>query len=299
MTKHGKNRTTPVRSVDFAPPPGWSSAIEITDLARVRRRGGPGEFRGPQRPGFELIVHIVAGVTVHEVDFRRYTLEPGDVLWVHAGQVQRWGDIAAIEGEVFLVPPAALDATTSALLAGLGAGERNHWAGIAPAGSGLAAAFAGTREAATRLQGAPLLPQAREATIGHLVASVLVQVAGDSSIGSPAPQAQDQLFQWFRDDLERRFTSDRTVASYAARLGYSARTLNRSALAHAGVSAKALIDRRVVLEAKRRLAHEGVPVAEIAAALGFDDASNFSKFFTARVGLTPLAFRDEARAGGD
>ncbi|MFZ1411511.1 MAG: AraC family transcriptional regulator, partial [Micropruina sp.] len=120
--------------------------------------------------------------------------------------------------------------------------------------------------------------------------------AGDDSVGSRHSEGGGELFGWLSADIERHFATDRTVASYASRLGYSTRTLNRAALAHAGVTAKELIDRRVVLEAKRRLAHERVPVAEIAESLGFADPSNFSAFFTARVGRTPLTFRVDSRS---
>jgi AraC-like DNA-binding protein len=88
------------------------------------------------------------------------------------------------------------------------------------------------------------------------------------------------------------------VSQYADRLGYSARTLNRLARANTGLSAKQLIDERVVLEAKRQLSHANASVAEIAELLGFDDASNFSSYFRRHTGTTPAAFRVTSRRGG-
>ncbi len=46
-----------------------------------------------------------------------------------------------------------------------------------------------------------------------------------------------------------------------------------------------------MLEAKRLLAHGPDSVARIAGQLGFDDPSNFSKYFQHRTGTTPAAFR--------
>src|SRR5271170_8023871 len=63
----------------------------------------------------------------------------------------------------------------------------------------------------------------------------------------------------------------------------------------AGVAAKEYIDRRVLLEAKRLLAHGDQPAAKIAARLGFSSATNFSKFFRQRAGTSPLAFRHAVR----
>ena len=93
------------------------------------------------------------------------------------------------------------------------------------------------------------------------------------------------------------FRTRRTVEDYAARLGYSARTLNRLSRANTGLSAKQLIDERIVLEAKRALAHGGSSVAAVADEMGFDDPSNFSKYFRQRVGMAPAAFRNAAQGG--
>jgi AraC-like DNA-binding protein len=55
------------------------------------------------------------------------------------------------------------------------------------------------------------------------------------------------------------------------------------------------IDRRVLLEAKRLLAHGDQPAAKIAARLGFSSATNFSRFFHQRTGTSPFAFRSDVR----
>jgi AraC-like DNA-binding protein len=47
----------------------------------------------------------------------------------------------------------------------------------------------------------------------------------------------------------------------------------------------------VLLEAKRLLRHSGLPAKEVADRLGFVDASDFTKFFRLRTGVTPGAFR--------
>ncbi|MFI6808985.1 helix-turn-helix domain-containing protein [Streptomyces luteogriseus] len=55
--------------------------------------------------------------------------------------------------------------------------------------------------------------------------------------------------------VERDFIHTRRLDDYARALGYSARTLSRATLSAAGVGAKEYIDRRVILEAERLLAH--------------------------------------------
>jgi AraC-like DNA-binding protein len=285
-----------VRDVGYHPPTEQAVA-EVTDLAALLRRGGLEEFVAPQRPAFELVVQVRSGQSVHEVDFTTYTLEPGDVLWVHAGQVQRWGDIARLEGRALLFPSSLVDGPTAELLRRLGAWTRNHWSAAATDGSLLDADLEALDAASSRLQLSERMdPAARSAALAHTIVAVLLRLAGETEVGSLAPTERDEVFRWFEVEIDKRFASQRSVAGYARLLGYSTRTLNRAARAHAGTSAKALIDRRVILEARRMLAHETVPVADVAARLGFDDPANFSRYFTQRAGRTPAQFRSSVRA---
>lgn len=114
-------------------------------------------------------------------------------------------------------------------------------------------------------------------------------------VGSPAPEP-DETYLRLRDAVERHFADTRRVEDYARMLGYSWRTLARAALANAGLSAKEFIDRRVVLEAKRLLAHGDETAAQISDHLGFVTASQFSKYFTHRTGRSPIDFRKGVRA---
>jgi AraC-like DNA-binding protein len=65
----------------------------------------------------------------------------------------------------------------------------------------------------------------------------------------------------------------------------------RAVRAATGETPKGFIDKRVVLEAKRLLAHSDQPANRIAHQLGFSSATNFSKYFQQRTGQTPISFR--------
>lgn len=132
---------------------------------------------------------------------------------------------------------------------------------------------------------------ARRAILRHLLAVLLLRLTDpQSQLGSPAEE-HGEPFRAFRRAVEVEFTRHREVGHYARALGYSPRTLRRATLAAAGMGAKEFIDQRVILEAKRLLAHEDDAVAQIATRLGFVDASNFVKYFAQRTGHTPAAFR--------
>ena len=78
------------------------------------------------------------------------------------------------------------------------------------------------------------------------------------------------------------------------------RTLTRACLAVTGRSAKQVIDERVALQARRLLAATDEPIAQIGRQLGFPEPTNFGRFFTREVGVSPGAFRaarDQPAAG--
>src|SRR3954452_11226900 len=139
MVKMRHPDRTEIRPVQFAPPRKVVAGIEVIDLATMRRRAGLREFRGPQRLGFALLIRIDSGATVHTVDLVAYDLAPGDTMWIHAGQVQQWGDIGAIDGPVALFTSGAVDGDTLARIRATGMALRSHFpASLGAAGQDLA-----------------------------------------------------------------------------------------------------------------------------------------------------------------
>ena len=113
-----------------------------------------------------------------------------------------------------------------------------------------------------------------------------------ATLVSPA----SQRFQRFQQLVDKRFAQWHQVADYANQLGYTEKSLARAVAAAAGTTAKAFIAARINLEAKRLLVHLDLPVVTIADRLGFDEPTNFSKFFKREVGCTPAEFRKRQRA---
>ena len=96
----------------------------------------------------------------------------------------------------------------------------------------------------------------------------------------------------FRDLLEQYFTQSKNVSYYAERLHISEKRLGQATRNILGKTPKVLIDERVLLEAKRRLVHEHQSIKELGYSLGFEEPTNFVKFFKKHTLLTPLEFRE-------
>ena len=293
MVKMG-HHVSRIRQVRYTPPTAAVGEIEVNTVTGIRDRGGPREFLAPQRLGFDLLVRIESGTARHAVDFTGFELGPGDVLWVRAGQVQQWGRIDDLEGPVVLFGSHAVDGRTRELIGAHAVRPRSHWPAAELAGTPVERLLEVLRASAERGVADP--GPLRQAALAHALAVLLIEL----TLVVPArsalpPRPTHEAFGWFRDQLEEQFHSWHQVSQYAERLGYSTRTLNRLARHNTGLSAKQLIDERVVLEAKRLLSHTDSAVAEIAEQVGFDDASNFSSWFRRHTGTSPAAFRVRSR----
>lgn len=284
-----------IRRVRFLPPSPAVGDIEVNTVKGIRERGGPLEFLTSQRLDFDLLVRVESGASGHTVDFTEYSLNPTDVLWVRAGQVHQWGEIGHIEGTVVMFGTHTVDDDTRDFIrSSQSVRPRSHWPAASLEGSpvhqvlDLLVVIAQAR--ATERH------ELRRAALTHALATAILQLTLVEPIGrAPTTQPTHEAFGWFRDHIEDHFHQWHKVGEYADRLGYSARTLNRLARRHTGLSAKEMIDERVLLEAKRMLAHGDASVSEIAEQLGFDDASNFSSWFRRQNQATPGAFRTQSR----
>ncbi|MFC9848604.1 helix-turn-helix domain-containing protein [Streptomyces sp. NPDC060223] len=286
-----------IADIDFAPPVSTPASVEIMSLAELRQRAavrmGEAGLGAPQRPTFHHLITLSSGSLWHTVDFTGYALKPGSWLWVRPGQVQQWGDLHEAEGMLILFESDFLDSSTvtasrvddpHAPVLQTPDPEDRH--ALAMAVDHLSLEFQG-------LRGISL--EAHVAVLRHLLSVLVLRLSQRTTpVGSPAPDPGES-FVHFRDAVERDFTRTRRLEDYARALGYSPRTLSRAAIAGAGVGAKEFIDRRVILEAKRLLAHGDQPASRIGAQLGFTSATNFSKFFHQRTGHSPTAFRASVR----
>ncbi|OKI04542.1 transcriptional regulator [Streptomyces sp. CB02923] len=326
--RHAQDGGESIPAVAFTAPAGRPAGVEVLTLAELRDRADACALAVPHRPDFHHLLVVDSGHLRHTVDFRKYELAANDWMWVRPGQVHHFGNLSGAEGRLVLFESGFLDPATAA------AARLEDWFGPAvhhPEGEEAQAVDSALRHLHQEfgaLRGLPL--EMHIEVLRHLLAVLVLRAArlsapaggtrgargardgrrapddgsgggngssggsGDGHEGDGVCEASETFLR-FRDAVERGFTRSRRVADYARTLGYSPRTLSRASAAATGVGAKEFIDRRVVLEAKRLLAHGDQTAARIAVRLGFADAANFAKFFQHRTGSTPISFRTEVR----
>ncbi|MFF7314671.1 helix-turn-helix domain-containing protein [Streptomyces sp. NPDC008137] len=288
MVNIGQRKRDAIPRVDFNARVGTPAGVEVMSLSEFRRRGGGGIT--PQRPDFHHLITTVSGTLKQEVDFTTYDAIPGSWLWVRPGQVQRWGDLSEVEGHLVLFESDFLDPATVVAARLETPGSPVQYDAVVDHGVDLAIEHLCHEFGAVGNSSLDV----HIAVLRHLL-SVLVLRLADQPAGLPSTTEDSDTFRRFREAVERDFTKTREVADYARNLGYSPRTLTRATASAVGTSAKGFIDERVMLEAKRRLAHSDETAVRVAAHLGFSSATNFSKYFQSRAGQSPIQFRNAAR----
>lgn len=107
-----------------------------------------------------------------------------------------------------------------------------------------------------------------------------------------APDArQDRRLDRFRQLVELHYRQHRSLDFYADALGMTRRTLTRLTTARLGCTPLDVVHRRLTLEAHRLLRFTNATATQVAAELGFDDPSYFSRFYQRMTGRRPIAER--------
>lgn len=275
MVKNG--HVSVIRQMTYQPAGRTAASVETMTFGRLRELNDG----GTQRADFHVLAVIDTGPGSVTVDFRRHPLQDRSAVWIPPGAVHRWDDIADVAGHLVLfVPTAPVTHATREVAAS--PDPAAHWS-IPDADW----PFVDTARSHLLLE-ASAPPGGSRTELPEILLSALI-----TRLHPPDAEARltPQVFRLFRSSVEAHFRQHHDADYYARALGYAPRTLSRAVQQATGRTAKAYIVERIVLEAKRLLAHDRLTAARCADVLGFSDASNFSVFFRRATGMRPGAWQ--------
>jgi AraC-like DNA-binding protein len=105
------------------------------------------------------------------------------------------------------------------------------------------------------------------------------------------PDQKLDIIRQFNLLVENHYKKEHSVKFYADQVNRSPKTLSNLFALYNNKSPIAVIQERIVLEAKRLLLYTDKSAKEIAYDLGFDDAAYFSSFFKKNTEVSPSDFR--------
>ena len=227
---------------------------------------------------------LTAGSGTVQIDGRMHPLLPMSLVNVPPGDVHAFSFQRGTEGWVTTLATELLDE----ILSGVGDVRR-----------ALGGAFVVTMPDDARLLMAGIAREfaGRGPARALLLRGLASTLLGLAARHAPAPMqvsadlTESHLFAKFQSLLEAHFAEHWRVTDYARAIAVSATHLSRITRAATGRPASALIDERIMREARRYLVYTNQPVAMITYALGFNDPAYFSRVFARVTGMSPRAFR--------
>lgn len=240
--------------------------------------------------GLHQFQFLAQGALRGSIDSHTFEAAAPALLMMAPGAVHGFSYAPDAEGHQLTLPSATLHRLLEgSQLAGAELGSSFVVSGLRPEDAGeCAALFAAlAREFRASHAGRVHALQA----FATLLAVHFLRRRGEQFAGEDRPGARDALVQRYLALVAQHYREHQPLAFYAERLGVTPDHLSRVCRNLGGQAAQQVLHERLLLEARRLLAYTPMPVAEVAAQLGYEDAAYFSKFFARSVGHTPSRYR--------
>ena len=284
--------TKGIRKYDFRQ--GLPQEFEIINMARLFK-GFSKELATPHRIGFYQILWFQKGSPTHLVDFHPIKMQANSLLFLNQNTVQSFDNKSPFEGKTILFTDSFFcktEADTKFLRSSILFNDLLSISKIqlpepaAPFPDLFQQMEAELDKPKDRYQSDILRNYLRNLLL-HAERERRQQ--GFTEVKKGADLDHVMLF---KDLLEQQFCRQKRVSSYAQQMHVTEKRLNQATSKVLGKSPKQMINERILLEAKRLLAHTNESVKEIGFELGFEEPTNFIKYFRKHHNITPVEFRE-------
>jgi AraC-like DNA-binding protein len=265
--------------------------IDIKRLEDHLKRSKNVKF--PHRHEFYNLIYITHGSGTHDIDFKRFKVQPNQLFFMNDGQIHNWDLSDDIKGYTFFF-------------------KKQFYTVSEPhfALNNLPFFHNGVNEAQMVVFEKPdaliienlfqdmLLEQNGSKIFNESIIITLLKIILIRSLRAYVPDYskntsnQNKLkIRQFEQLIEENFLNIKAVKDYAELITMSSNYLNGLCTQNLGKNAGELIRERVILEAKRLLIYTNLSICELSNTLGYENCSYFIRLFKKTVGQTPEQFR--------
>jgi len=304
-----------VEQLTYSPATAYPYDLEVFRLSDLKRRSTVQAMRRTYCYEFYMLICATEGQCTHFVDFEPVECIAGTLLTLRPGQAHNFGSEEDWDGwmvlfrQKFLLSAEAEIASVLARLPGsvcldpaeLKRAVQDIQCIHDDARLGLPKRSEVQPDAEVTDVAASCLSIEVHALLRYRFYALLTWLTVLHGQGQePASQQSGMLlrFRQFQELVDERFSQWSQVGDYASYLGCTEKSLTRATLAAKGISAKAYLSKRIVLEAKRLLTHTDLPIGALSGRLGFGEVDRFCKFFKRETSFTPKDFRKRATTSG-
>jgi AraC-like DNA-binding protein len=291
MVNSSKNNSSHIQQ--FAFKQGLTQEFEIADLCELYKNSHS-LLTVPHRTEFYHILWCLENESIHQIDFSPVATKPGSVIFIHKDMVKQFNDKNTGKGKMILFTDTFFSTqqqhiqflNTTALF--------NDFFRVAQIDN--------TNENITTIlrqiehEYSQIFDHHKPVILQNLLHNLLMQCEREyrkNHMQIITHGIELNTLVSFKHLLEKHYQKTKLVSFYASMLNITEKKLAQYTLKTVGKTPKDIINQRVILEAKRLLAHTHLNIKEIGFQLGFDEPTNFVKFFKKQESILPGAFREQ------
>lgn len=271
-----------------------TTGIEIINLKNLYKRDANLNHNpaSPHRVEFNCLLYIAKGAGEHFIDFDHYPITEGSFIFVQKNQVQAFDFVNKPKGIIILFTDEFLSEMQTKI----------RLPAIMP--NNLTSLYNPVIKVTNQLKNSCELllneiseeqkdSSSNDLLMQLLFSALLLKIMRNvtQSQSKSLSEIRSKKFSNFIRLIEDRSITTRDASDYADLLNMTYKSLNEICKLASNKTAKQLIDLETILEAKRKLAVENIQVQALAYELGFDEVTNFVKYFKRHTTLTPSQFK--------
>ncbi|MGB1000140.1 MAG: helix-turn-helix domain-containing protein [Flavobacteriales bacterium] len=272
--------------------------FEIANLNYLFTTNSSKHLQRPHRITFFAILFITDGTGEHQIDFKSYSYKRNDIIFIGSEQVHSWLDYKNTQGYVIFFTEEFLR-KNQIKFKDLSYSYPYNSILYKPKISLKSKTKAQTfNELVTYMHNEYNDSGSfeKQEILQCLLRTFLLKIRALNKDAEAIVQNKNiELFIKFQELLNKKLSSSRNAKDYCVWLNISYKKLNTICKELTNKSAKAFIDSLLMLQAKKHLSDNDKSISEISYLLGFEEATNFTKYFTKHAQKSPSAFRSSLR----
>ena len=284
---------TNIQKYDFKE--GLPQEFEVIDLEHLFAEFSE-ELTHSHRANFYQLIWFKDGFSTHTVDFNPIQTRPNTLLFVNKNSVQRFDSKAKVTGKLLLFTDDFFCKTDS---------DTRFLRGSILFNDLLSISVIRIKDDSTTFSS--IFHQIEEEfgkakdfyqsdILRNLLENLLLLSEREHRKQDFTELKKDANLEYvllYKDLVDKHYITQKQVSFYCQKMHLTSKRLNQATSKVFGKTPKELIDERILLEAKRILSHTTDSVKEVGFSLGFDEPTNFIKYFRKHTHKTPIEFREE------
>lgn len=243
---------------------------------------------------FYVMMFITDGNGVHEIDFKKYEYKANNIIFIRRGQEHSWLEFIKTKGYIILFTKEFLNENQIKFKDIVYSFPYNSYI-YKPILKILNSNYINSYKTLISylyeeymMSENPQKGEILQCLLRTLLLKINIHKPMSNNLGN---DEQKTLFINLQKLLDSEIIISRNAKDYSHKLGVSFKKLNTICNLFTNKSAKEFIDEVLILKAKQMLINNHCAVNQVAYSLGFDEPTNFTKFFKKHTSLSPKEFQ--------